>query len=99
MANVSELRKLLVSLDIGQNNALEIFALKRNTLSEMSEKLLKDIFVEFDGSSPIDNVSYKLNLGELQVDDISAKFAAGNTKDIYQSGKPSFKQMLFHCFQ
>ena len=40
----------------------------------MSEKLLKDIFEEFD------NISYKLNLGEMQVDDISAKFVAGNTK-------------------
>ena len=79
MARVSELRKLLVSLDIGQNISLETFALKRSALSKISEKLL-DIFAEFDGSSPIDTVSYKLNLGELQVDDMSAKFTAGSTK-------------------
>ena len=80
MARVSELRQLLVSLDNGQNNALRALALKRNTLSEISEKLLKGIFAEFDGNSPIDNISYKLNLGELHVDDISTKFTAGSTK-------------------
>ena len=80
MTRVSELRKFLVSLNNGQNNALEALALKRNTLSEISEKLLKDIFAEFDGSSPIDNISYKLNLGKLQVDAVSAKFTAGSTK-------------------
>ena len=79
MTRVSELRKFLVSLNNGQNNALEALALKRNTLSEISEKLLKDIFAEFDGSSPID-ISYKLNLGKLQVDAVSAKFTAGSTK-------------------
>ena len=80
MARVSELRKLLDSLDNGQNNTLDALALKRNTLSEISEKLLKDISAEFYGSSPIDNISYKLNLGELQVDDRSTKFTAGSTK-------------------
>ena len=44
MERLRELRKFLVSLYIGQDNALEIFALKRNNLSEISEKLLKDIF-------------------------------------------------------
>lgn len=55
--------------------------MKRKTLSEMREKLLKRILSEFD--SPIDNISYKLSLGEMQVDDISATFTAGNTKGYY----------------
>lgn len=55
--------------------------MKRNTLSEISEKLLKDILSELD--SPIDNISYNLSLGEMQVDDISATFTAGNTKGYY----------------
>ena len=80
MARVSELRKFLVSLNNCQNNALGALALKRNTLSEISEKLLKGIFAEFDGSSPIDNISYKLNLGKLQVDAVSAKFTSGSTQ-------------------
>ena len=80
MTRVSELKKFLVSLDIGQNNAFETLALKRNALLEISEKLLRYIFAEFDGSSSIDNISYKLNLGELQVDDISAEFTAGSTE-------------------
>ena len=33
------------------NSATEIFALKKNALSEISEKLLKDVFSEFDESS------------------------------------------------
>ena len=59
-ARLSKLRKFLVSLDIDQNNTLEIFAFKRNNLSEISEKLLKDIFSEFDGSKTIDSISYKV---------------------------------------
>ena len=59
-ARLSKLRKFLVSLDIDQNNTLEIFALKKNNLSEISEKLLKDIFSEFDGSKTIDSISYKV---------------------------------------
>ena len=47
----------------------------------MREKLLKRILSEFE--SPIDNISYKLSLGEMQVDDISATFTAGNTKGYY----------------
>ena len=75
IARLSQLRKFLVSLDIDQNNASEIFALRGNTLSEISEKLLNYTFTEFDGSSPIDNI-----LGELLVHDISATFTAGSTK-------------------
>ena len=33
----TEVRKLLVSLDIGRHNALEIFAVKRNIVSEISK--------------------------------------------------------------
>ena len=46
MTRVSELKKFLVSLDIGQNNAFETLALKRNTLLEISEKLLRYILME-----------------------------------------------------
>ena len=34
------------------------------------------LFVECDRSSPIKNLTDRFNLGELQVDDISAKFTA-----------------------
>ena len=71
----SELRKLLVSLDIGQKVALAIFAVKRN-VSEICKKLLNGIFAEFDGISPIKNIADRLDLGELQVDDISVQFTA-----------------------
>ena len=53
MLLVIEVRKLLVSLDIGQDegNASETFSVKRNNVSEISKKILKDIFSEFEGSS------------------------------------------------
>ena len=38
------------------------------------------LFAECDRSSPIKNFTEKLNLRELQVDDISAKFTAKSTK-------------------
>ena len=59
---------------------MEIFATKKSTISEISKELLNDIFVEFDRSSTIKNVTDRLNLGELQVDDTSAKFTAESTK-------------------
>ena len=77
---VSKLWKVLVSQDIGQHNALEIFAVKRNIISEISKELLNYIFAEFDKSSSIKNVTDRLNLDELQVDGISAKFTAERTK-------------------
>ena len=65
-------------LDIGQHNAMEIFALKWNIVSETSKVLLNDIFTELDGSSGIKNIiTDRLNLGELQVHDISAKIRYG----------------------
>ena len=78
MLRVSKLRKILVSLD--QHKALVIFSIKRSTISEISKKLLKDIFAECDRSSSIKNLTDRLNLGELQVDGISAKFTAESTK-------------------
>ena len=38
------------------------------------------LFAECDRSSPIKNFTEKLNLRELQVDDISAKFTAKSTQ-------------------
>ena len=58
---------------IGQLNALVIFAVKRTTISEISKELLNDIFAKCDRSSPIKNFTDRLNPGELQVGDISAK--------------------------
>ena len=45
---VSKVRQLLLFLDIGQHNALKIFAVKRNIVSEISKVLLNDIFAEFE---------------------------------------------------
>ena len=44
------------------------------------KKYWTKIFEEFDGSSRIKNITDKLNLGELQVDHISAKFTVESTK-------------------
>ena len=72
---VSKLRQLFVVLDIGQHNTLVI-----SIISEISKMLLIYIFAEYDRSSPIKNYTDRLNLEELQVDDISVKFTAENTK-------------------
>ena len=78
---VSEVRKLLVPLGIGQHNAIEIFAVKWNVVSEISKVLPNNIFAEFDGSSGIKNIiTYRLNLVGAQVDKISAKIMAEDTK-------------------
>ena len=78
---VNEVRKPLVSLDIGQHNALEIFALKSIMFLETSKDLVNDAFAEFDGSSRMKNsITDRLNLGELQVDNISANFMAETRK-------------------
>ena len=69
---------------IGQNNTIEIFAVTWNVVSEIS-KVLLNIFAELDGSSGIKNIiTDQLNLGGLQVDDISAKITAESTKKLYQ---------------
>ena len=84
-SKVSKVNKPLVSLDIGQHNAMEIFAVKRNVVSETSKILLNDVFTQPDGSSEIKNIITDiLNLGEFQVDDISAKIRNGKKyKEIY----------------
>ena len=67
---VNKERKLLVSLDIGQHNVLEIFTVKNNIFSEVSKELLNEFFANFDGSSRIKNIiTDRLNFSELQVDD------------------------------
>ena len=94
---VNKVDKLLVSLDIGQHNAMEIFAVKWNVVSETSKVLLNGIFTELDGSSEIEDViTDRLNPGELQVDDISAKIRYGRKyKEIYTN---QVNQFLSRCF-
>lgn len=58
MPCVNKLRKHLPSLDIDQDNALEIFFVKWNIISELNEELPNDIFAKFDGSSPITDKYY-----------------------------------------
>ena len=53
-----------------------IFAIKWNAVSEISKVLLNDIIAELDGSSGIKNITERLNLCGLQVDDISAIVSA-----------------------
>ena len=58
------MNKLLVSLDIGQHNSMEIFAVKWNVVLETSKVFLNDIFTELDRSSGIKNIiTDRLNLG------------------------------------
>ena len=58
------MNKLLVSLDIGQHNSMEIFAVKWNIVLETSKVFLNDIFTELDRSSGIKNIiTDRLNLG------------------------------------
>ena len=80
MPHVSKLRKLLVSVDICQHNVLVIFTVKISTILEISKKIPNDILAECDRSNPIKNYTGNLNLGELQADDISAKFTIESTK-------------------
>ena len=40
----------------GQHNAMQIFALKWNVVSDISKVLLNDIFAELDESSGIKNI-------------------------------------------
>ena len=67
---------------------MEIFAVKWNVVSDISKVLLNDIFAELDGSRGIKNIITGLvnllNLGGLQVDDISTKITAESTKKLYQ---------------
>ena len=45
-----------MSLDISQHNAMEIFAVKWNIVSETSKEFLNHIFTELTGSSGIKNI-------------------------------------------
>ena len=47
---------MYISSYIGQHNAIEIFAVKWNVVSDISKVLLNDIFAELDGSSGIKNI-------------------------------------------
>ena len=85
----------LVSLDIAQHNLLEILTLKRKIVSEISKELPNDIFEKFDGNSQMKNIIDRLNLGELQVDDVSTNYGR-KYKDIYTN---QVNQVLIRCFQ
>lgn len=63
-----------MSLNIAQLNLFEIFTLKRRIVSEISQELPNDIFAEFDRNSRIKNITERLNLGELQVDDVTTNY-------------------------
>ena len=78
-----------MSLNIAQHNLLEIFTLKRRIVSEISQELPNDIFAEFDRNSRIKNITERLNLGELQVDNVTTNY--GRVQGyIHQSGKLIF---------
>ena len=53
-----------------------IFTVKQNVVSEISKVLLNDVIAELDGNNGIKNITERLNLGGLQVDDISANVTA-----------------------
>ena len=78
MPRASELSKLLVSLDINQHNAL-VISLWKGVLIQRPVKNYIMLFAECDRSSPIKNFTDMLNLRDLHVDDISAKFTAEST--------------------
>ena len=80
-----QLRKLLVSLDIRQYNGLVNFAVKKSTVSEISKNHLM-IFL---------NLNDILNLEELQVDDISAKFTAESIKNYIKVSLIRFQTDVF----
>ena len=60
MARLSKVRKVSVSLYTGQHNALEIFAAKKDIVSELNKESLNDTFAEFDRSSRIKNTTGRL---------------------------------------
>ena len=49
------------------------------------------LFAEYERSSPIKSFTDRLNLPELQVDDISANLLKKVKRNLYQSGKSGFK--------
>ena len=64
-----------------------------NIDSEIRKELLNDVFREFNGISGMKNITDRLNVGELQQDDTSAKFTAESAKKYMPdiSNKSSFK--------
>ena len=74
---VSELRKLLLEF-----HALKIFAVKSSTILETSKEywmiFLRNLIEAVQLRILL--TGQRLNLGELQVDDISAKFTAESTE-------------------
>ena len=79
MTSASKLRRLLFSLDISQDNASVIFAVKE-VLFQGSVKNYGMLFEKCDNRrSPIKNFIVSLNLLEFQVYDLSAKFTAKST--------------------
>ena len=72
-----------MSLVIGQHNAMGIFTLKWNVVSEISKLSLNYVLAELDGSSGIKNIiTDRLNLGGLQqVYNTSAKTTAERSKN------------------
>ena len=59
---------------------MEIFAVKRNIISDISKELPNYIFEKLNSSSQIKNIADRLDLGELGVDDIAADFTAESSK-------------------
>ena len=83
-----------MSLNIAQHNLLEIFTLKRRIVSEISQELPNDVFAEFDRNSRIKNITERLNLGELQVDDVTTNYGR-KYKDIYTNQVNEFLNKYF----
>ena len=92
-----------VSWSIGQHNAMEIFAVKLNVVSETSKVSLNNIFAELDGSSGIKNIinyTVRLNTDGLQVDDIAiSKVTAESRKNYNKEVNQTLSICFFESFQ
>ena len=92
-----------VSWSIGQHNAMEIFAVKLNIVSETSKVSLNNIFAELDGSSGIKNIinyTVRLNIDGLQVDDIAiSKVTAESRKNYNKEVNQALSICFFESFQ
>ena len=92
-----------VSWSIGQHNAMEIFAVKLNVVSETSKVSLNNIFAELDGSSGIKNIinyTVRLNIDGLQVDDIAiSKVTAESRKNYNKEVNQALSICFFESFQ
>ena len=92
-----------VSWSIGQHNAMEIFAVKLNVVSDTSKVSLNNIFAELDGSSGIKNIinyTARLNIDGLQVDDIAiSKVTAESRKNYNKEVNQALSICFFESFQ